>query len=155
MNTDQMKKQLRIHPVMCEVGMEMMMGFPFFEVRCNTLYVYFLLHREQKHGNLTTFFKPAYRVEFVFPFRHLCRFDNLVLEGDVEAGTPACCVEDAGFDQEYSRASAEIHRLCDLLLKETVQNGCPTPDRLTEYRRFVLSTSRTLGLSDVYRSEAE
>lgn len=155
MNTDQMKKQLHVHPVMCEIGMEMVMGFPFFEVRCNTLYVHFFLHREQKSGNRTTFFKPAYRVEFVFPFRHLCRFDNLVLEGEVEAGMPACCAEGVAFDQEYACAAAEIHRLCDLLLKETVLNGCPTAYSLTEYRQAVISTIHTLGLSDVYFSEVE
>lgn len=155
MNTDQMVKQMRAHPVMCEVGMEMAMGFPFFEVRRHALYARFLLHREQKSADRTTFFRPAYRVEFLFPFRHLSRFDNLVLEGEEEAGLPARCAEGAAFEQEYARAAAEIHRLSDQILQEAARNGFPAADRLTEYRQEVLGAIRALDLSDVYVSEAE
>ncbi len=155
MNTDQMLKQLRNHPVMCEVGIEMVMGFPFFEVRHNKLYASFRPHREQKDGNRTIFFKPAYRIEFVYPFRHLCRFDNLVLEGSAKAGMPAICEEREMFDLEYARVASEIQRLSDLLLNETAQNGCPTDNTMTEYRQTAVSAINALGLSDIYASEVE
>lgn len=155
MNTDQMLKQLRNHPVMCEVGMEMMMGFPFFAVRINKLYVRFLLHREQKDGQRTFFFKPAYRVEFVYPFRHLSRFDNLVLEGSAKAGMPAFCEEGEAFNSKYTCAAAKIQLLSDLVLSETAQNGRPTDNTMMEYHQAAVSAINALGLSDIYALEVE
>ncbi len=155
MNTDQMLQQLRAHPVMCEVGMEMALGFPFFDVRCNRLHVHFFPHCEKKSGNSTTFFKPAYRIEFVYPFRHLCRFDNLALEGEANAGMPVFSKADAGFAREYAGAAAGICRISDLILGEAGLNGCPTAALMAEYRQTVLDAIHILGLSDIYVAEAE
>lgn len=155
MNTDQMMKLLGNHPIMGEIGMEMVMGFPFFEVCSNTLHVYFLLHREHLSGERIAFFRPAYRMEFVFPFRHLCRFDNLVLEGVASAGLLAHCEEGAEFKHKYESIALEVHRHSDRILQEAAMNGCPTAEGLTEYNRVVFDAIHTLGLSDVYDSEAK
>lgn len=155
MNTDQMMNRLRSHPVMCEIGMELAMGFPVYRVRSGVLRAVFLPHRQQWSGDRAEFFRPAYRVEFAFPFRHLCRFENLVLAGAAGAGEAVFRRDAAVFRGEYGRAAAEIHALSDRILEEASLKGAPCAEALAEYRRELLRAVGGLGLSDVYGSEAE
>ncbi|MBR4039924.1 MAG: hypothetical protein IKJ11_07485 [Clostridia bacterium] len=154
MNTELMMKRLRDHPVMREVGMEMTMGFPFYSVRANTLHVRFLLHREHFSAESAVFCKPAYRVEFVFPFRHLCRFDNLVLQDAPGAGMPAHDAQGTAFMQEYARMATQVRMHSDRLLQEAAGSGLKA-ETLAQYNRIVSEAIDALGLSDVYMTEAE
>lgn len=154
MNVDQMINRLYTHPIMQEVGMEMALGFPFFTIQKGTLHVHFFLHQEHVSADCVTFFKPAYRLEFVFPFRHLCRFDNFVLEGLPDAGTLVKSQFGTQFQQQYHRLTCDIRLHVNRVLVEASLLGTPRADTIAQCNQAVLDAIATLALSDIYPSEA-
>ena len=155
MNTAAMMERLRAHPVSRELGVEMCLGFPFYEIRANALHARFWAHRERVSEGGASFFRPAYRLDFAFPFRHLCHFENLVLEGVPDAGMPAHRTEDGSFLKRYAEVSSELAGLSDRILREAQENGIPSEARILDYDRALRRGIAILGLEDVYSAEVK
>lgn len=155
MNTEDMMKQISVHPINCELGVEMALGFPFYRMFPNGFHVIFYPHIERIGDNVSAFHSPAYRLEFVYPFRHLCRFDNLVLCGIADADADEICKEGESFVQDFKRLKNEIYICSDRILEEVNNRHGVRTKILKDYRDCVYNAVHALGLERIYGAEAE
>ncbi len=116
MTTNEILKQIQFHPIICEIGFGLHLSIPFYHLADNNLFVRFYLYRQTKDENRIYAYRPSYVLEFVYPFRHLCKFENLVLTGRSDVDERVFSFSHRDYHEKYKPALQQYKQMSDDLL---------------------------------------
>ena len=153
MNTSKMFEQLQKHPVCCEIGIELQWGMPSYRVVRGKLHACFSLHRHKVNDGNVCIFQPVYQVDFVYPFRHLSRFENLCLQGNDSAGRIACRMSEREYCLKFQPAMERLRHKSDELLEAYEDSGADI-QQVEEYQQMLLTEMKSFGMEKGYLPEA-
>ena len=113
-NTENMVKELMNHPVIrAELPMQMLLGLPYLEKKDGRLCMSFKPHREEYQDGKVIYYPQQFELSFVYPFKRLVCFRNLMFERKIDITEPVCSVEAAWLTERGAELMKELYAACD------------------------------------------
>ena len=150
-NSENIVKELMNHPVIrTELPMQMLLGLPCLEKKAGRLCMSFKPHREEYQDGKVIYYPQQFELSFVYPFKRLVCFRNLMFERKIDITEPVCSVEAAWLTERGAELMKELYAACDRVLSFQEQDGRVSDMSVDKYQKTYRETVEKLGLTGLY-----
>ena len=151
MNSENIVKELMNHPVIrTELPMQMLLGLPYLEKKEGRLCMSFRPHREEYQDGRVAYYAPQFELTFVYPFKRLVCFRNLMFEREINITEPVCSVEASWLTEQGAEIMRELYAACDRVLSFQEQDGRVSDMSVGKYQKAYQEAVEKLGLGALY-----
>ena len=151
MNSENIVKELMNHPVIrTELPMQMLLGLPCLEKKAGRLCMSFKPHREEYQDGKAIYYPQQFELSFVYPFKRLVCFRNLMFEREINITEPVCSVEASWLTEQGAEIMRELYAACDRVLSFQEQDGRVSDMSVGKYQKAYQEAVEKLGLGALY-----
>ena len=154
MNIKEILAKIQRHPVVySEMGMEMQLGIPYLEEENEKLFISFRPHREVIENNQILFYPALYEIEFIYPFKHITFFQNLLYKKEyfmIDYKKPICQVNADRFKGRGFYILNELYSACEKILSFYEKDNKISDIMLKNYQYQYWEAVERLHLKELY-----
>lgn len=136
--------------VQMEIPLSMQLGLPYLELKQGELCISFRPHREEIVDGKFTLFPQIYELTWIYPFKHIILFRNLLYEAWKDTCSPVCsCSSDwlLGIGK-YSLDG--LYDACSEVLMFREETGTINEAVVGRYQEIYRKTIQRLGMDQFY-----
>ena len=126
------------------------MGIPYLEKRNDKLCIFFKPHKELYKNGVYEFYAPQYTVAWVYPFKHLVQFENLLYSEHLVCSEPVKQISGTLYLKKSRYILNELYQECSKVLSFQERDGKVSDVSLKKYQTKYWDTVCELGLNDIY-----
>ncbi len=92
-------------------------------------------HREEYQDGKVIYYPQQFELSFVYPFKRLVCFRNLMFEREIDITEPVCSVEAAWLTERGAELMKELYAACDRVLSFQEQDGRVSDMSVGKYQK--------------------
>lgn len=154
MNTDKLLRKMSKHPLIrSDISLQVQFGLPLLEKRNECLCMSFKPHKEILENGKLFVYPQQYEVEFIYPFNHIIKFNNLIYYQKIDLSKPISFIDPQWMATKGKYILNELYNACDRVLKFQEQDGKVSDLSISKYQKIYYDTAESLGLLELYNNQ--